>query len=345
MPVLKSHEKAIATWHETSATSDADAIHDNVSGEITAIAEKVSPVNADVVVIEDSDDSDSKKRVQVGNLSGVGAPQAHASTHERAGSDEVDGDHVDIDFTPSNYVPSTAPAEASDVDHLAAHLAGIDDHVGTTVDPHGSAMTVSVLIACPHIGNTAGDILLNASSTVDRQVLVRNNNSGRADLDVDRNITLGGTVDGRDVAADGTKLDTVETNADVTDATNVNAAGAVMEADYNANTILAADADDTPAALTIAEQRLVGRITSGNIVGLTAAQVKTLLLISTPIAIGEGGTGQTTAQAAIDALSAVSGATDEHVLTKDTASGNAVFKAAAGGGDGSFARTFALMGA
>ncbi len=48
--------------------------------------------------------------------------------------------------------------------------------------------------------------------------------------------------------------------------------------------------------------------------------------------IAEGGTGQSTAQAAIDALTAVSGATDEHVLTKDTASGNAIFKAAGGGG-------------
>ena len=82
------------------------------------------------------------------------------------------------------------------------------------------------------------------------------------------NITVSGTVDGRDVAADGTKLDTIETNAtadqtnaeirtaveaasdsnvftdadhsklngieaaaDVTDATNVNAAGAVMNTD------------------------------------------------------------------------------------------------------------------
>ena len=49
------------------------------------------------------------------------------------------------------------------------------------------------------------------------------------------NITVGGTVDGRDVAADGTKLDTVETNADVTDATNVEAAGAVMESGANAS--------------------------------------------------------------------------------------------------------------
>ncbi len=71
MPVLKTRGDD-ATWHETSATSDADALHDNVSGEIAAIAEKVSPVNADVVVIEDSADSDNKKRVQLGNL-----PDAH----------------------------------------------------------------------------------------------------------------------------------------------------------------------------------------------------------------------------------------------------------------------------
>ena len=48
------------------------------------------------------------------------------------------------------------------------------------------------------------------------------------------------------------------------------------------------------------------------------------------VPIGDGGTGQETAQAAIDALSAVSGATNEHVLTKDTATGNAKWKAASG---------------
>lgn len=46
---------------------------------------------------------------------------------------------------------------------------------------------------------------------------------------------------------------------------------------YDANTVLAADSDDSPVALTLAEQRLLGRITAGNIVGLTAAQVRTLI--------------------------------------------------------------------
>ena len=46
---------------------------------------------------------------------------------------------------------------------------------------------------------------------------------------------------------------------------------------FDANTIIKADSDDTPAALTVAEQTLVGRITSGVITALTATQVRTLL--------------------------------------------------------------------
>lgn len=45
------------------------------------------------------------------------------------------------------------------------------------------------------------------------------------------NITATGTVDGRDVAADGTKLDGIEALADVTDVTNVTAAGALMDSE------------------------------------------------------------------------------------------------------------------
>ena len=69
----------------------------------------------------------------------------------------------------------------------------------------------------------------------------------------------------------------IENGADATDADNVNSAGAVMESDYNANTILAATSDNTPAALTVAEQTLVGRITSGSIDALTATEVRALL--------------------------------------------------------------------
>jgi hypothetical protein len=55
------------------------------------------------------------------------------------------------------------------------------------------------------------------------------------------------------------------------------------------------------------------------------------------VAIAEGGTGQTTQQAAIDALTDVAAATNEHVLTKDTGTGNAIWKAGGGGGGSEFA--------
>jgi hypothetical protein len=45
------------------------------------------------------------------------------------------------------------------------------------------------------------------------------------------NVTVSGTVDGRDIAVDGTKLDGIEASADVTDATNVTAAGALMDSE------------------------------------------------------------------------------------------------------------------
>ena len=52
-----------------------------------------------------------------------------------------------------------------------------------------------------------------------------------ANVTMGGNISIAGTVDGRDVSVDGTKLDTVETNADVTDTANVTAAGALMDSE------------------------------------------------------------------------------------------------------------------
>jgi len=59
------------------------------------------------------------------------APGAHASTHVSLGSDEIDGDVLDIDFIPANYTRSTAPTEVTTVVELTAHLAGIDAEILT----------------------------------------------------------------------------------------------------------------------------------------------------------------------------------------------------------------------
>lgn len=53
--------------------SDTTAIHDNENSEISAIAEKVTPVSTDLLLIEDSAASNSKRKLQIGNLPSGGA--------------------------------------------------------------------------------------------------------------------------------------------------------------------------------------------------------------------------------------------------------------------------------
>jgi len=90
------------------------------------------------------------------------------------------------------------------------------------------------------------------------------------DLHAAGNITLTGNVDGRDVAADGTKLDGIEASADVTDSTNVQAAGALMDSEVtNLAQVKAFDSSDyaTAAQGTTADAALArsGGQMTGNI--------------------------------------------------------------------------------
>ena len=78
------------------------------------------------------------------------------------------------------------------------------------------------------IANVVEDITPQLGGNLD---LNSNNITGTGDLNFTGSITLTGNVDGRDVSTDGTKLDTIETNADVTDTANVTAAGALMDSE------------------------------------------------------------------------------------------------------------------
>lgn len=68
--------------------------------------------------------------------------------------------------------------------------------------------------------------------------------------------------------------------------TGVDPSGLVTKTLFDANTILKADSDNTPAALTVAEQTLVGRIAGGVIAALTGVQVMSIL--ASHIAVNEG---------------------------------------------------------
>lgn len=81
----------------------------------------------------------------------------------------------------------------------------------------------------------------------------------------------------------GVALTTVTTDGDIVEVMDTvpgSTTSGVAASLFDANTILKADSDNTPEALTVAAQRIVGRITAGEITGLTGAQV---LGITNPI--------------------------------------------------------------
>lgn len=71
----------------------------------------------------------------VANTDFAGA--THASRHTTGQADEIDGDELDIDFTPSNYTRTTGTPGASTAS-LASHLRGID----TALAGSGAGCTV-----------------------------------------------------------------------------------------------------------------------------------------------------------------------------------------------------------
>jgi hypothetical protein len=80
-----------------------------------------------------------------------------------------------------------------------------------------------------------------------------------------------------------TKLNGIEAGADVTDATNVNAAGAVMNSDYSPSHSILVQQSGTgsPTVLQVGNNTLVGRLSGGGsaIDDLSASDVRTLLSI------------------------------------------------------------------
>ena len=76
-----------------------------------------------------------------------------------------------------------------------------------------------------------------------------------------------------------TKLDGIESGADVTDATNVNAAGAVMESDYNtAHSVLVQQSGSgSPVAVHLGNNTILGKSGGGDIAALSASTVRSII--------------------------------------------------------------------
>lgn len=166
---------------------------------------------------------------------------------------------------------------------------------------------------------TAQDVVVVGNLTV--QGTTTTVNSTTVDV-ADKNITLGNVATPTDVTADGGGL-TLKGATDKTLSWN-NSTDAWTSSEHidlavskefkiNGSSVLSGSA--LGSGVTSSSLTSVGTLTSGALgSGFTT------------VGIANGGTGQTTAQGAINALSQVSSASNEYVLTKDTSTGNAVWK-------------------
>lgn len=151
----------------TSRTFDLDipGLTDLTDAGVLASTDSFAVYNASAAAHQEATVAQLQTYMQ-NNLSFLTAVTNHASTHISAGSDEIDGDQLDIDWNPTNYTPATTPTEVTSVDHLTAHLYGIDQALGAA----GSYTFQNGLT------ETAGTVELGGSVTTDR-VLTLNSTS------------------------------------------------------------------------------------------------------------------------------------------------------------------------
>lgn len=146
------------------------------------------------------------------------------------------------------------------------------------VNTDSSARTVNLYLT-PNGGTARRLIPKNTSLGVSYCLITDGNKIGVYDASGNLQQTV--TIVAHDIGGASHGADTLANlNSKISDATLVDTGSITLKALFDANTILAATSDNTPAAITIAEQRLVGRITSGNITALTAAQGMALLSAS-----------------------------------------------------------------
>ena len=230
-------------------------------------------------------------------------------------------DNGDLTFT------SATLADGSDYQVELKRNSNIDARYVDFVD--GSVVTESNLDDAQKQQIYLTQELSDSKATLKEDGSIAANITGDITGDVTGNLT--GNVTGN--------ADTVTTNANLTgDVTSVGnatsiAAGVIVDADVKSDAAIAYsklgaiptwNQDTTGNAATVTTNaNLTGDVTStGNATSYSGT-----------VPITKGGTGATAAQAAIDSLTQSSGATTDHVLTKNS-SGNAVWSAAPGAAGG-----------
>jgi hypothetical protein len=185
----------------------------------------------------------------------------------------IDDTPVPVTIGASTFVGRKAAGNAGAMSASEARtVLNVED--GATADQTGAEIVSAIDTALGSSVWQGGDATTNLAIGIITGTTVQIT----SDTGTDATIPAATATDaGVMTAAMEVKLAGIEALADVTDAANVNAAGAVMESDYDAQTVLIAVVDNTPAPVTIGASTFVGRKATGNAGTLTAAEARAVL--------------------------------------------------------------------
>jgi hypothetical protein len=157
------------------------------------------------------------------------SPTSHASTHESGGSDEIDGYNIEVSFTPENY---NQPVN----NILGEHLAALDEAL--LLFGGGDGITDHGLLSGLGDDDHTQYILVNGTRAF----------TGNINLGTNE-ITNVGNVDGRDISADGSALDSHLSNTSNPHSTSIANIGSGTLSQLN-TAISDATLDDASASRT-----------------------------------------------------------------------------------------------
>lgn len=236
------------------------------------------------------------------------------------GATTVTGTILGVDNQPQVGVYVTFRLKSTGTDSVATStinqdsISVITDASGqfsTTLWDNGDSGVTSILEILMPSGQRHDVIIPAGDAAIDLWDLIENYTVGTADPQLPTNealflrktggamtgaITTTSTFDGRDVAADGAKLDGIEALADVTDTANVTAAGALMDSELAS---VAAVKATTGTFLVADQTKLDGIEALADVTDATnIAAAGGYVAGGTDVPIADGGTGASTEAAA-----------------------------------------------
>lgn len=212
-----------------------------------------------------------------------------------SGTIEIDGVAITATAAELNKLAGVTPGTAS-----ASKALVVDSSKDLDLD--GGDLTVADFTA-------SGDVVISGNLTVNGATTVINSTTVSVD---DKLIELGSTASPSDATADGGGIvlkGTTDKSIIFTDATDS------WDLSEHAN-LASGKAFKINGTEVLSGSALGSGVTSSSLTSVGTLTSGALGAGFTTVAIAQGGTGQTSAQAAINALSQVSGATVGHVLTK-----------------------------